>query len=132
MLNERVVKYSCMSLRHITEGSTYSIDAILDDQLGILPKLIELLVGNTSTSILWEAIKILTSIVSSDDLNHTQFVLIALPSLLWLLDHPDYEIRREVCSTLYFITTGTKEQIQAVIDAAVFPKLIEILKSGDV
>ncbi len=55
-----------------------------------------------------------------------------LPALLWLLDHPELLVRRESCSILSNITAGTAEQIQAMIDAAIFPKLIDKLKIEDI
>lgn len=126
--NEGVVKYSCISLSFIGGGPKYCIDAILDDRLNIMPRLIELLTGSTSTTIVLAAVRVIGYISSGDDI-HTQSVLPALPSLLWLLDYPDKEIRRYVCWILSNITAGTK--IQAVINAAVFPKLLEQLKSED-
>lgn len=128
---EAIVKYSCISLSRIAERFRNFIYAILDVRLNIIPRLIEILVASTSTSIVKEAIIVLGNIACGGD-SHIQSVLVALPSLLWLLDHPDLEIRREACWTLSKITAGTTEQKQAVIDAAIFPKLFELLKSEDV
>ena len=55
----------------------------------------------------------------------------ALPALLWLLEHPKKNIRKEACWTISNITAGTSEQIQSVIDAEVFPKLIDMLVHAD-
>lgn len=72
------------------------------------------------------------NIVTGDDAQ-TQFVinLNALPALLWMLDNPKKNIRKEACWTISNITAGTAEQIQAVINASVFPKLIELLQSSE-
>lgn len=129
--NGGVVKYSCVSLSLIAGGPNYCIDAILDERLNIMPRLIQLLAGSTSTPIVLAAVRAIGNISSGDDI-HTQSVLPALPSLLWLLDYPDKEIRRCVCWLLSNITAGTTEQIQAMINAAVFPKLLEQLKSDNI
>ena len=72
------------------------------------------------------------NIVTGDD-SQTQFIinLNALPALLWMLDNPKKNIRKEACWTISNITAGTAEQIQAVINANVFPKLIELLQSSE-
>lgn len=72
------------------------------------------------------------NIVTGDD-SQTQFIinLNALPALLWMLDNPKKNIRKEACWTISNITAGTAEQIQAVINAGVFPKLIELLNSSE-
>ena len=70
--------------------------------------------------------------MTGDD-SQTQFIinLNALPALLWMLDNPKKNIRKEACWTISNITAGTAEQIQAVINAQVFPKLIELLQSSE-
>lgn len=40
-------------------------------------------------------------------------------------------IRKEACWTLSNVTAGTAEQIQSVINACVFPKLIQLLGSSE-
>ncbi len=44
-----------------------------------------------------------------------------------MLDSAKKNIRKEACWTISNITAGTGEQIQAVINANLFPKLIELL-----
>ena len=69
-----------------------------------------------------------------------------LPHLLTLLQSPKESIKKEACWTLSNITAGVQGQIQVssarplrfaglafqgVIDANIFPSLINILKNGD-
>ena len=82
----------------------------------------------------------------------TEFIinLNALPALLWMLDNQKKNIRKEACWTISNITAGhltlpyptyysnrlfslagTSGQIQAVINAGVFPKLIALLQSSE-
>ncbi len=128
--NEKIVIYSSVSLGLIARWSKDSIEAILDKQLNIIPRFIELLGGCTSSIILRQVVISLGKIACSNKI-HAQSVLVTLPSFLWLLDHPDKEVRFNICWTLSKIIAGTKEHTQAVIDAAIFPKLIELLKSED-
>lgn len=46
-------------------------------------------------------------------------------------DNPKKNIRKEACWTISNITAGTADQIQAVISAGVFPRLIQLLASSD-
>ena len=52
-----------------------------------------------------------------------------LPCLLSLLSGTSMKesVRKEACWTISNITAGNRQQIQAVIDANVFPVLIDIL-----
>ncbi len=124
---EKAVIYTCWALSCIAQRPTDCVDAILE--LNIMPRFIELLGGCTSLSIVKEVIIVLGQIASHSGIC-AQAILMALPSLLQLLDHPEKEIRGEVCFTLSKLTEGAKEQ-NAVIDA-IFPKLIELLKSEDI
>jgi importin subunit alpha-1 len=54
-----------------------------------------------------------------------------LPALLWLLDHPKKNIRKEACWTISNVTAGTSEQIQGVINANLIPKLIQLLNVAE-
>ena len=47
------------------------------------------------------------------------------------VDHTKQSIRKEACWVISNIAAGSVEQIQAVIDSGVFPKLIEFLKRDD-
>jgi hypothetical protein len=48
-----------------------------------------------------------------------------------MLDNSKKNIRKEACWTLSNVTAGTAEQIQSVINACVFPKLIQLLGSSE-
>ncbi len=128
---EELVECACFTLCNITIGANTSFDDILQKDLNIVSRLMEVvLVGNRSTIVRRAAIKTLGSIASGDE-RHTQSIIVTLPSLLWLLDYPDKGIRTDVCWALSNMTAGTKNQLQAVIDAAIFPKLFELIRSSD-
>ncbi len=125
--DEEIAEDVCSTLHYIS-FDLGSLNAIVQEDLNIVSRLMELLLGSTSTKVLVPALKVLAN-VASGDAKMTQSVIITLPSLLWLLDYPDKGVHVEVCWTLSNITAGTTEQIQAVIDAAIFPKLFELIKS---
>jgi hypothetical protein len=51
----------------------------------------------------------------------------ALPSLRWLLDMQDDEVLADACWALSRLSEGSTLKIQAVIDAGICPKLVELL-----
>lgn len=53
-----------------------------------------------------------------------------LPSLSKLLYHKDTEIVGDACWALSYLTDGTNDKIQEVIDTGVVPRLVELLNSG--
>lgn len=128
--DSEIVNNACTALSDISDGPTNRIDAILQENADIVVRLIETLLGSTRGDVQLAALKVIGNITTGDD-NQTQRVIEALPSFVWLLDQPDIEIRREVCWALSNITAGTSEQIQAVIDSAIVPKVLEQLQSED-
>ncbi len=125
-----IMNDSCVALGEISNGPTSCIDAILQANTNVVQRLTEIILGSTSTKLQTSALKIIGNI-AADDESQAQYVIDALPSFVWLLDHPDKEIRKEVYWTLSNITAGTIAQIQAVIDAAIFPKLFKVLKESE-
>ncbi len=125
-----IVNHACSALSEISNGPNDRIEAILQADENIVVRLIEILLGSTITEVQIAALKVIGSITTGDD-DQTQRVIEALPSFVWLLDHPDLEIRKEVCWAISNITAGTTEQIQAVIDSAIFPKVLEQLRSEE-
>ncbi len=126
-----IVNNACSALSAISEGSDYRdyrIEVILRENVNIVARLIEILLESTRVDVQRGALRVIGNIATGDDIQ-TQRVIEALPSFVWLLDHPDLNIRYEVCWTVSNITAGTTEQKQAVINSAIFPKVLEQLKS---
>mmetsp|Transcript_24 Transcript_24/g.25 ORF Transcript_24/g.25 Transcript_24/m.25 type:complete len:195 (-) Transcript_24:500-1084(-) len=128
---EELIECACFTLCNLTIGTDLYFDDILQKDLNIVSRLMEVvLAGNRSTTVRRVAIKTLGSIASGDE-RHTQSIIVTLPSLLWLLDYPDQSIRKDVCWALSNMTAGTVNQLQQVIDTAIFPKLFELIRSAD-
>ncbi|KEG09813.1 putative importin alpha [Trypanosoma grayi] len=56
-------------------------------------------------------------------------VAIALPMLGSLLHHPDKEVVTDASWAISYISDGPHERVQAVIDAGVIPRVVELLAS---
>ncbi len=114
---------ACRALTYISARDDNSVQAVC--QMRVVPQLVELL-KSTSTKILSPAIRTIANITKGNNTSQIQLILSCnvLPCLLELLDHGDEDIRKDVCRVIANITS-VGEQIEAVIDAGIFPKLIE-------
>ncbi len=125
---------ACQTLSYLSGEDEY-IPAILALEKPVLPQLIELL-GNTSPKVIIAALKVIGHLLNDetpvlegikDSLINQQNIL---PRLLWLLGHPDQKIHKVTCWVLSRFS-GSSKELQALIDAAIFPKLLELIKSSD-
>ncbi|CAE7617116.1 IMPA1 [Symbiodinium microadriaticum] len=103
---------ACWALSYMSDGTNDRIQCVLNS--GVAPRLVELL-GSSTPAVQTPALRTVGNIVTGDD-KQTQFIinLSALTALLWLLEHPKKNIRKE-----------------SVINADVFPKLIELLQNAE-
>jgi importin subunit alpha-2 len=55
-----------------------------------------------------------------------------LPALALLVNNQDKEVVSDACWALSYLTDGSVERIQAVIDSGVVPRLVQLLGSGEI
>ncbi|KAL3517394.1 hypothetical protein ACH5RR_019983 [Cinchona calisaya] len=128
--DEEVLTDACWALSYLSDGTNDKIQAVID--AGVCPRLVELLL-HPSPSVLIPALRTVGNIVTGDDMQ-TQVIIDnqALPCLLNLLTQ-NYKksIKKEACWTISNITAGNREQIQAVIQAAIIAPLVQLLQNAE-
>lgn len=128
--DEEILTDACWALSYLSDGTNDKIQAVIE--AGVCPRLVELLL-HSSPSVLIPALRTVGNIVTGDDLQ-TQCIIDhqALPCLLNLLTQ-NYKksIKKEACWTISNITAGTKEQIQAVVQANIIAPLVHLLQNAE-
>ncbi|PIN01020.1 Karyopherin (importin) alpha [Handroanthus impetiginosus] len=128
--DEEVLTDACWALSYLSDGINDKIQAVIE--AGVCPRLVELLL-HPSPSVLIPALRTVGNIVTGDDLQ-TQVIIDnrALPCLLNLLTQ-NYKksIKKEACWTISNITAGSRDQIQAVIEAGIISPLVVLLQNAE-
>ncbi len=129
--DDKTVSAACYGLCSITEGSNEYIQSILNLIKHVIPRLMELL-RHTTVEVIRPALLSIGYIGRKEPSikkvlrHHNIFQL-----LLDLLDHPNEGIRDDTCWVIANLTESKSiEQIQEVIDVAIFPKLFQLLNSS--
>lgn len=127
--DDETVSAACRALNYFIEGDDNYIQEILGLNWPIIPRLIQLL-QHTTVEILKFALIIIGNIGKKDD--GTKKVLLEsniFQILFGLLDRTSDRIREDSCWVISNLIQS-KEDIQAVINAGIIPKLFQLLKSS--
>ncbi|XP_022847056.1 putative late blight resistance protein homolog R1A-3 [Olea europaea var. sylvestris] len=112
-------------LGYFARDSTKSRDLVLT--YGILMPLLAQFNDKTKLSIMRKATWTLSNLCQGKPLPQFDQVKSALLPLAHLIHTDDKKVLKYACLALLNLTDGTKDIIQAVINAGVFPRLVELL-----
>eukprot|EP01116_Phalansterium_solitarium_P008577 TRINITY_DN22508_c0_g1_i1.p1 TRINITY_DN22508_c0_g1~~TRINITY_DN22508_c0_g1_i1.p1 ORF type:complete len:553 (+),score=142.96 TRINITY_DN22508_c0_g1_i1:90-1661(+) len=97
---------------------------------GMMPAVLSVLAAGGKASLLRNATWSISNLCRAKPQPAFATVATALPTLRQLLDASDPEIVVDACWALSYLSDGSNETIQVVINSGVVPKVLEHLKSG--
>jgi hypothetical protein len=127
------------ALSYISDGGDDRIRAVIEGTkipdkfpAGALPKVVEYLLSE-NPKILQPTVRLVGNIASGSapDLTDTLLASGVLANLGTLLCTPKTNIRKEAVWALSNITAGSPAQIAAVMEAGLFPRVIQLCSEGD-
>eukprot|EP00281_Chroomonas_sp_CCMP1168_P028548 CAMPEP_0206254502 /NCGR_PEP_ID=MMETSP0047_2-20121206/23725_1 /ASSEMBLY_ACC=CAM_ASM_000192 /TAXON_ID=195065 /ORGANISM="Chroomonas mesostigmatica_cf, Strain CCMP1168" /LENGTH=515 /DNA_ID=CAMNT_0053680793 /DNA_START=170 /DNA_END=1717 /DNA_ORIENTATION=+ len=124
--NDDVREQAVWALGNIAGDSAKLRDMVLNHQ-ALMPLLRQLDPSTTRISMLRNATWTLSNFCRGKPQPAFELVKPALPTLAALIYSPDEEVLTDACWALSYLSDGTNEKIQAVIDAGVCRRLIELL-----
>jgi hypothetical protein len=121
---------ACWALSYLSDSSDEILDLVF--KTNILPS-IRYLLGSTVPEMLAPAVRVYGNFTSGSD-KHTQAIIdtgILNREVPAILNSAGVKIIKETVWMLSNILAGTPAQIQAVINAGLFPSILQFLRRGD-
>ncbi|UKK03023.2 importin alpha [Theileria orientalis] len=122
---EEVREQAIWALGNIAGDSAQCRDLVLG--LGALKPLLFLLNSSQSTSLLRNATWTISNLCRGKPKPFFDDIKPAIPFLANLIEHPDSEVLTDACWALSYISDGSEEQIQAVLESGACPRLIQLM-----
>ncbi|KAF6156593.1 hypothetical protein GIB67_014572 [Kingdonia uniflora] len=119
--------YAVWALGNVAGDSPSCRDLVLSH--GALMPLLSQLNEHSKLSMLRNATWTLSNFCRGKPPAPFEQVRLALPALQHLIHSTDEEVLTDACWALSYLSDGTNDKIQAVIDAGVCPRLVELLLS---
>ncbi|GAM20445.1 hypothetical protein SAMD00019534_036200 [Acytostelium subglobosum LB1] len=123
--NDDVREQAVWALGNIAGDSRDCRDLVL--QYGAMPPLLQQLAGQPKLSMVRNAIWTLSNFCRGKPAPNFDIVRIALPDLARLIYYTDEEVLVDACWALSYLSDGINEKIQAVLDAGVGSRMVELL-----
>jgi len=122
---EQVQEEVLLILGNIAAESPEFRDLLLD--AGILDPLLLILTESKSVSLLRKGVWVLSHLCAGQSPPHFSKVCGALEVLPKLLSHEDEIVLTDTCNAIANLADGDSENIQAVIDSGVCPRIVDLL-----
>ncbi|KAF7990590.1 hypothetical protein HCN44_000395 [Aphidius gifuensis] len=125
-----VAEQAVWALGNIAGDGPQTRDCVLEN--GALPLLINLIKPEAPLSFKRNIIWTISNLCRNKNPPPSfESVKIALPCLTRLLDADDNDMLADTCWALSYLSDGTNDKIQTIVDAGVVPKLVHLLRSQE-